>query len=102
MNRRTAILAGTLALVVLACAGLLLWQRASAQAGVSVRIYQYGELVEEVRLDQVTEPYTIPLSGEDGKPVAPYPVIKIGRMAGDCTGLDSAGDRQRLTLLPPF
>ena len=66
MNRRTAVLAGTLALVVLACAGFLLWQRASAQAGVSVRIYQYGELVEEVRLDQVTEPYTIPLSGEDG------------------------------------
>ena len=66
MNRRTAILAGALALVVLACAGFLLWQRASAQAGVSVRIYQYGELVEEVRLDQVTEPYTIPLSGEDG------------------------------------
>ena len=53
-------------LAVLACAGFLLWQRASAQAGVSVRIYQYGELVEEVRLDQVTEPYTIPLSGEDG------------------------------------
>ncbi len=66
VNRRTAILAGALALVVLACAGFLLWQRASAQAGVSVRIYQYGELVEEVRLDQVTEPYTIPLSGEDG------------------------------------
>lgn len=66
MNRRTAILAGALALVVLACAGFLLWQRANAQAGVSVRIYQYGELVEEVRLDQVTEPYTIPLSGEDG------------------------------------
>ena len=66
MNRRTAILAGALALAVLACAGFLLWQRASAQAGVSVRIYQYGELVEEVRLDQVTESYTIPLSGEDG------------------------------------
>ena len=43
-----------------------------------------------------------PLSGEEGKPVAPYPVIRIGRMVGDCSGLDSAGDRQRLTLLPPF
>ena len=39
MNRRTAILAGALALAVLACAGFLLWQRASAQAGVLVRIY---------------------------------------------------------------
>lgn len=43
-----------------------------------------------------------PLSGENGKPVAPYPVIKIGRMKGDCSGLEHAGDRQRLTLLPPF
>ena len=43
-----------------------------------------------------------PLSGEDGKPVAPYPVIKIGRMTGDCSDLEHAGDRQRITLLPPF
>ncbi len=68
MNRRTAILAGALALAVLACAGFLLWQRASAQAGVSVRIYQYGELVEEVRLDQVT--------------ASPTPSPSAGRRAG--------------------
>ena len=43
-----------------------------------------------------------PLSGEDGKPVAPYPVIKIGRMVGDCSGLEAAGDRQKLTLVPPY
>lgn len=43
-----------------------------------------------------------PLSGEDGRPVAPYPVIWIGRMTGDCSGLDEAGDRQKLTLVPPF
>ena len=43
-----------------------------------------------------------PLSGEDGKPVSPYPVIKIGRMIGDCSGLDAAGDRQKLTLMHPF
>ena len=66
MNRRTAILAGALALVVLACAGFLLWQSGHAQAAVTAQIYQYGELVEEVRLDQVTGSYTIPLSGEDG------------------------------------
>lgn len=43
-----------------------------------------------------------PLSGEDGRPVAPYPVIRIGRMVGDCSELENSGDRQRLTLLPPF
>jgi hypothetical protein len=43
-----------------------------------------------------------PLSGEDGKPVAPYPVIKIGRIIGDCSGLEDAGDRQRLTLESGF
>ena len=39
-----------------------------------------------------------PLSGEDGEPVAPYPVIVIGRLKGDCSGLEDAGDRQRVIL----
>lgn len=43
-----------------------------------------------------------PLSGEDGRPVAPFPVIRIGRMVGDCSALEGAGDRQRITLLPPY
>jgi len=43
-----------------------------------------------------------PLSGEDGKPVAPFPVIKIGKMIGDCSGLENAGDRQRITILSSF
>ncbi|MBP3386416.1 MAG: AfsR family transcriptional regulator [Candidatus Methanomethylophilaceae archaeon] len=43
-----------------------------------------------------------PLSGEDGKPVAPFPVIKIGKMIGDCSGLENAGDRQRITIIPSF
>ena len=66
MNRRTALLAGGLALVVLACAGFLLWQSTHTQAGVTARIYQHGQLLEEIRLDQVTENYTIPLTGQDG------------------------------------
>ena len=66
MNRRTGILAGGLLLAVLACAGFLLWQRAHAQAGVTAEIYQNGELVETIRLDQVTEAYTILVEGEDG------------------------------------
>lgn len=43
-----------------------------------------------------------PLSGEDGQPVAPYPVIRIGRMIGDCSGLEEAGDRQKITILQSF
>lgn len=37
-----------------------------------------------------------PLSGEDGRPVSRYPVIKIGKMKGDCSVLSEAGDRQRI------
>ena len=66
MNSRTGILAGGLLLAVLACAGFLLWQRAHAQVGVTAEIYQNGELVETIRLDQVTEAYTILVEGEDG------------------------------------
>ena len=43
-----------------------------------------------------------PLSGEDGRPISPYPVIRIGRFTGDCSGMEEAGDRQRIVLEPPF
>ena len=66
MNPRTGILAGGVLLAVVACAGFLLWQRAHAQVGVTAEIYQNGELVETIRLDQVTEAYTILVEGEDG------------------------------------
>jgi len=39
-----------------------------------------------------------PLSGEDGRPVAPYPMKQIGRMTDECGGLENAGDRMRITL----
>ena len=39
-----------------------------------------------------------PLSGDDSEPVAPYPVIVIGRLTGEYSGLEDAGDRQRITL----
>ena len=42
-----------------------------------------------------------PLSGEDGKPVSRYPVIKIGKMKGDYTVLEDAGDRQRIFIERP-
>lgn len=43
-----------------------------------------------------------PLSGEDGKPVAPYPMIKIGKVIGDCSEMKNAGDRQRLVIEQTF
>jgi len=43
-----------------------------------------------------------PLSGEDRQPVAPYPVIKIGKLLGDYSGLEEAGDRQWLVLDQTF
>ena len=42
-----------------------------------------------------------PLSGEDGRPVSRYPVIKIGKMKGNYTVLEDAGDRQRIFIERP-
>ena len=39
-----------------------------------------------------------PLSGEDEKPVWKYKCIKIGRIVGDCSSLEEAGDRQNIIL----
>ncbi len=38
-----------------------------------------------------------PLSGEDGRPVSPFPVIKIGHI-DDCEGIGDSGDRRRILL----
>lgn len=43
-----------------------------------------------------------PLSGDDGEPVAPFPVIKIGKMIGDCSKLEDAGDRQKIYIEASF
>ena len=39
-----------------------------------------------------------PLSGEDGRPVSRYPVIRIGRLKGEFGDLEFAGDRQRIVI----
>jgi hypothetical protein len=43
-----------------------------------------------------------PLSGEDGLPVSRYPLTKIGRVIGDCSSMEDAGDRQPITLEKAF
>lgn len=39
-----------------------------------------------------------PLSGEDGKPVSPYPVVKIGKLRGEFSKLENSGDGTKMTL----
>jgi len=39
-----------------------------------------------------------PLSGTDGKPVSPYPVVRIGRLEGDCSALGMSGDGSTMHL----
>lgn len=43
-----------------------------------------------------------PLSGDDGEPVSPYPVIRIGRLTGDFSALENAGDRMKITIEKTF
>jgi len=40
-----------------------------------------------------------PLSGEDAKPVWKYGLIKIGHVVDDCSSMEDAGDRQKVTFL---
>ena len=40
-----------------------------------------------------------PLSGEDGKPVWSYNLIKVGHLVGDFDALSEAGDRQKVTFV---
>lgn len=43
-----------------------------------------------------------PLSDEDGRPVAAFPVRRIGRLIGDYSGLEEVPDRTRLVLERAF
>lgn len=43
-----------------------------------------------------------PLSGDDRKPVSRYPVIKIGRLTGDYSELENAGDRMNIRIEQSF
>jgi hypothetical protein len=43
-----------------------------------------------------------PISGDDGKPVASFPMKKIGNVIGDCSGMEMSGDRTRITMERSF
>jgi len=39
-----------------------------------------------------------PFSGDDGRPVSKYPVVKIGKLIGDFSNMEDVGDRQDIIL----
>jgi len=43
-----------------------------------------------------------PLSGRDGRPVSPYPVVRIGKLIGDIDSLADVGDRTKITVEAAF
>lgn len=43
-----------------------------------------------------------PLSGDDGKPVSKFPLIKIGNVLENCSTMEYAGDRQNITIERPY
>ncbi len=42
-----------------------------------------------------------PLSIDDGRPVSRFPLVKVGKITGDVSGMYDAGDRQNITIERP-
>ena len=66
MNKQTKILSGVLVAVVLLSAGVLLWRKLTPQPARLAKISQGGNVVKEIDLTQVKEPYSFTLEGENG------------------------------------
>ena len=66
MNRQTKILTGVLLAAVLLSAGALVWRSGTPQPARMAKISQAGEVVREIDLTQVEEPYSFVLEGEGG------------------------------------
>lgn len=43
-----------------------------------------------------------PLSGEDGTPISPYPVIRVGKLVGEMESMADVGDRSPIVLEMAF
>lgn len=66
MSRGAKILAALLVLAVAASAVWLLLVPKDAPTGAVARITQNGELLEEIPLEEVEEPYSFTITGENG------------------------------------
>lgn len=66
MNKQTKILAGVLAAVVLLSAGVLVWRKLNPKEAQIAKITQKGQVLREIDLTQVKEPYSFVIEGENG------------------------------------
>lgn len=66
MNKQAKILIGVLIAVVLLSAGVLLWRKLNPKPAQIAKISQNGQLLEEIDLSQVKEPYSFVIEGENG------------------------------------
>ncbi len=66
MNKQTKILAGVLAAVVFLSAGVLVWRKLNPQEARIAKITQKGQVLREIDLTQVKEPYSFVIEGENG------------------------------------
>ena len=66
MNKQTKILTGVLIAVVLLSTGVLVWRKLNPQSAQIVKITQKGQVLQEIDLTQVKEPYSFVIEGESG------------------------------------
>ena len=59
-------IAGVLAAVVLLSAGVLVWRKLNPQEARIAKITQKGQVLREIDLTQVKEPYSFVIEGENG------------------------------------
>lgn len=73
IRKRGLLIGCVLALLVLIAAFFLWRQLSSTEEGRIARITQHGDLITEIDLSSVTEPYTLRVDGENGT----YNVIEV-------------------------
>lgn len=66
MNKQTKILTGVLIAVILLSAGVLVWRKLNPQSAQIAKITQNGQVLQEIDLSQVKEPYSFVIEGENG------------------------------------
>ena len=66
------------------------------------KIFEKGDIAYWPEADAVCIFFgPTPLS-TDERPVAAYPMKKIGHVNGDCSAMENSGDRMRITMERPF
>lgn len=66
MNKQTKLLTGVLIGVVLLSSGVLVWRKLNPQSAQIAKITQKGQVLQEIDLSQVKEPYSFVIEGENG------------------------------------